>query len=277
MNNIVKNVKEITRWVDAILPPVEILKQCRKISENDKKLSRIIIDKSEKGIPIEAYSFAQGDKNILFYGFPDPGEAVGGTGVLALILALLNGNSFLNSLTNSLNLKWNFIPCLNFDDQPKKGCEIVKVMRDPAIREVDWCLNNPRPETKALIQHAEKNKPVFTFPLHDEFHSGESIPVYFPVSRLLPIKVCDAVRKGVTAFGFSINDSYNHPIMGQGFFEMKEAAPDYCNSTFSLLSSYSLVFACEISCIDQTTPADMVAAQLAAGLTVLNYVLKSLP
>lgn len=183
MNGIIKNVKETTRWVRTILPPVEILNQCRKISEKDKRLSQIIIGKSKKGTPIEAYSFGQGDKNILFYGFPDPGEAVGGTGILALVLALLNGNSFLNSLTNSLNLKWNFIPCLNFDDQPEKGCEFVTVMRDPAIREVDWCLNNPRPETKALIQHAEKNKPVFTFPLHDEFHSGESIPVYFPVSR----------------------------------------------------------------------------------------------
>jgi hypothetical protein len=59
------------------------------------------------------------------------GEAVGATGILCLLKELLNPNSLLNNFP----VIWNFIPCLNWDDQHDDGNTLSKVMKtDPLAR-----------------------------------------------------------------------------------------------------------------------------------------------
>ncbi len=66
-------------------------------------------------------------------------------------------------------------------------------MREESIREVDWCVDNPRPETKALLSLGEKIKPIFTFALHDEYHCGDTILAYFGFTKEPPLTVCDSL------------------------------------------------------------------------------------
>lgn len=201
-------------------------------------------------------------------GSQNPGEAVGGTLILALLRGLIGKDAYLTAL----DITWNFIPCLNFDDQPGTGLVLEEVFRDPQKREVDWCLNNPRSETTALVEYAKVVQPVFTFPLHDEFHSGESIPVYIGVSEILSLNTCDSLRDTIRAFGLSVQAEDPHPEMGQGFFKMGAIGEEYFNSTFSVLAKYGLVLICEVSQEDVKV-SNLVGAQLATGLIALNLIL----
>jgi hypothetical protein len=144
-------------------------------------------------------------------------------------------------------------------------------MRDPKVREVDRCVDNPRPETTALLNIAREYKPFFTFALHDEFHSGENIPVYCGVSSALDFQVTNRMRKHISDFGFEIDRSNKHAEMGEGFFVMKEAfgEADYSNSTFSIFSESGLVLGCELSCQENTAPRTLVATQITIGLEAM--------
>ncbi len=228
-----------------------------------------VIGATKQGVPIEAYEVGSGNIPFLLYAFPDPGEAVGGTGAIAMIEGLLQGNVYLNSL----DVCWHIIPCLNGDDQPKNGQELCPVHHDPEATFVDFCLPHPRPETIALLTYTNTIHPVFTFALHDEYHSGELRPVYFPVSNILEYPYCQAIRDCVMNAGYSIGQEYDHPSMGKGFFEMKDTE-SYSFSTFSVLAEYGLVFLCEVSQHQELKPSDIVGTQLCAGLIAATSVLE---
>jgi len=263
----VETSRQLVAHVDVILPPVAVPEECRRLGASSS-LRRREIGKTEAGRPIEAYAFGGGDNNALFYGFPDPGEAVGGTVILALLHGLMGGDAYLTAL----DITWHFIPCLNFDDQPRNGRVLQEVFRDPQKREVDWCLSNPRSETTALLAYAKSVRPIFTSPLHDEYHSGESIPAYFGVSEVLSLNTCDYLRETLRGFGLSVQAADPHSEMGQGFAAMSRFGDEYYNSTFSVLAQYGLVLICEVSQEDVEV-SNLVGAQLAAGLIALNLVL----
>lgn len=261
--------QEMVSPVTEILPPVRLLERCRHLAATHDHVTKRIIGVTGKGNPIEAYDIGSGTRDVLLYGFPDPGEAVGGTGALMLMHALLHGNPYLHAL----DVSWHIIPCLNFDDQPHHGQKLCAVQHDPNDTFVDFCLPEPRPETTALLEYAQEFHPVFTFALHDEFHSGELCPVYFPISRVLTPPYCHAIRDCIEQAGYSIGHAYDHTSMGHGFFDMREQE-SYAYSTFSVLAEYGLVFLCEVSQHPDLKPSAVVGTQLCAGLIAAMSVLE---
>jgi len=262
---------DLSSQVEAILPPLQVLRECRSLAKAHENVREVEIGHTESGRPLRAYEFGQGQDHVLLYGFPDPGEAVGGTTILSLLHGLVNGNKHLLSL----DFTWHLIPCLNLDDQPDGGRTLSAVFRDPSIREVDWCVSNPRSETKALLDYAGSISPAFTFPLHDEYHSGESIPLYVIVSECLDSAISERVRTCVKSFGLLLEEKNPHKVMGSAFSVASElVGAEYSNSTFSIMENYGLVALCEVSQQEGISASALVATQISLGLIMIDAVLK---
>ena len=259
--------RQLISGIDRILSAVEVMESCRNVARANPRFTRRVIGRTGRGCAIEVYDIGTGETHALLYAFPDPGEAVGGTGVVSLMQGISRGD---NDYLNSFDVCWHLVPCLNLDDQPGDGRTVPPVSRDTTIREVDWCLNNPRPETSALLDYARAIRPTFTFPLHDEYHSGESLPAYIVVCQVLDSTCCETIRVCLRSFGMSISKEYQHPTMGAGFLDITEIGPEYLNSTFSRLAEYGLVLAVEVSRQKGIAASDLVGAQLAAGFIALE-------
>ncbi len=73
-----------------VLPPVALIEKCKYLAINSTAIVHQVLGKSEKGHDIDVFSFGSGEQSLLFYGFSDPGEAIGGT----LILNILENVSY---------------------------------------------------------------------------------------------------------------------------------------------------------------------------------------
>ncbi|HIJ72594.1 MAG TPA: hypothetical protein HPP83_00700 [Candidatus Hydrogenedentes bacterium] len=263
--------KSLSSQVDSILPPLQVLSECHALARAHEDVLEAEIGRTESGHPIKAYEFGHGQTHVLLYAFPDPGEAVGGTTILSLLHGLVNGNEHLLSL----DVTWHFIPCLNLDDQPDGGRTLSAVFRDPRVREVDWCLSNPRSETTALLDYAANISPAFTFPLHDEYHSRESIPLYVIVCEPLDSAMPERIRTCMQSFGLLWQEENPHEVMGTGFNVLSDlAGAEYANSTFSILEKYGQVASCEVSQQEGVSAPALVAAQMSFGLIMLDAILQ---
>ena len=141
-------------------------------------------------------------------------------------------------------------------------------------QEVDWCLNNPRPETKVLVDIAENYKPFLVFPLHDEFHCNEDIPIYFPVAPKIDKTLADKLKEIIYHYGLEIDNSIEDKDMGKGFFYMPDKAPDYLNSTFSVFEKYGNVIEFELSDLPNVSRNKLCQIQVSIILEVIEYFLK---
>ncbi len=247
-----------------ILAPNAILKSLREVTAEQRHIRRDVVGHSNMGQPIELYQVGSGPINTLWYGFPDPGEAVGGATILKMLEYFVANED--SALLHQFS--WHFIPCINPDDQPDAGESLKKVMKT-SQQEIDWLLENPRAETSILIECAENIRPHFTFPLHDEYHCADLLPIYCPVSRVLPREKCEAFRNYVTECGFEVNREFDHKDMGAGFFNMMEEA-DIIKSTFSVFNKFGLVGICEMPFTNKAKA--IVGLQLAFGGMCLDYV-----
>lgn len=261
-------IKQLLGGLDRLLPPVELEAAFALLASEHQELQSQVLGTSGKGHPIRLYRWGHGPVPVLWYGYPDPGESVGGTGIYALVRGLLQGLDWLTALP----LSWYFIPCLNFDDQPDAGRSLGKVMKTPA-EEVDWCLHRPRPETTALAELLQSVKPALTFPLHDEYHCHEALPVYFPVQPALPALLCEQLRTYTAAYGFDLDSGHTHRTMGAGFFEMAEIGAEFSRSTFCLAAEFGQVFIVEPCWQPKQAPLKPAAFQLACCLEVLYHTL----
>ncbi len=267
---ILEIAESLSSEVTAILPPLQVLRDCEAIRKTNADVRELTIGHTESGHALKAYEFGQGQNHVLFYGFPDPGEAVGGTTILCLLRGLTESKEMLCLFDTT----WHFIPCLNLDDQPDGGRSLSTVMRDPNIREVEWCVSNPRSETQALLDYVNTISPIFTFPLHDEYHSGETIPLTVLVSECLDFDVCERIRTCVRYFGLLLEQKNPHETMGTTFRVASEfAGTEYSNATWSLIETHGLVTACEVSQQEGISAHTLVATQISIGLTLLNAVL----
>lgn len=246
----------------SILPPRDVIATCHGIAL-DPRIDTHCIGTTEMGREIHAFEMGSGP-SVLLYGFPDPGESTGGTGIVNLMYALLKEHAFLQSY----GVRWCLIPCLNLDDQPDDGKTIQPVMRSAKVREVDWCVANPRSETTALLQYVRAVQPAFSFPLHDECHCGEAIDMYFPVTSDLPVEACDRVRALLSHLGVPISTKISDPTLGAGFFKA-DKTPDFTNSTFATMAQTGPVFIAEVSLRPEFSASQTVATQLGVGLIAL--------
>lgn len=250
---------------EEVLPPQKLFEKLADLKNSHPELMTNILGKSLKGDPITMITLGSGTKQALWYGFPDPGEAVGGTVIYHLIETLLKNPDLLKGL----DYIWNFIPCLNRDDQPFEGEKLGKVMKG-RDQEVDWMLQNPRPETTVLTNIASLLSPLFIFPMHDEFHTEEmDLPMYFPVSHVLTPNQCEMIRGICTDAGLKISPDFQHPEMGEGFLYMPQVQ-DYTNSTFSVFARSGLVFICEVPDSKEVEYKVLAKVQLACGLALMG-------
>ncbi len=264
LGSVSKSLLAIADTCTEIMPPAQVIHRCSQMAK-EASIDSCVIGETERGKPIQAYRIGDGKCPVLLYGFPDPGEAVGGTGIVALMYALIARHPFLESF----DVSWHMIPCLNFDDQPDEGRTLQKVMRDNSKREVDWCLHDPRKETTALVDYTREIRPVFSFPLHDEYHCGEPMDMYFGVLGTLQVETAAVIREYVQAFGVPVDGKTKHPALGDGFFTFGPEDDEYGNSTFSVQAESGPVFIAEVSRRLELSPAKTVALQLGAGLIAI--------
>lgn len=243
-----------------ILPPVKLLARCHALIEGDARWTHDILGYSEKGHPIHVFSFGEGPHTTLWYGFPDPGEALGGTTILTLMKALSCGALEVSAT------RWSFIPVIDFDLQPHDGHELVHVMSEPGARLVDMCCHAPRPETIALLDHVAQTSPSLVYSLHDEYHCGEHLPAYAVVHDTFPRPLVDHLKEIWETFDYPANQEMQHPIFGAGFLKPNEDAAFYATTTFQRYEAHGQMLIFELSEQPHLTPRDLVTMQLAAGL-----------
>lgn len=250
-----------TEQATELIPPEKVIEYFATMAKYDNRFTEKIIGTDASGRDIFSYSFGNGPHSCLFYAFPDPGEALGGRGLMALAnLLQIGACNFKN-----MPVTWHFIPCLNFVDQPGNGKSLQKVMKKPE-HEVDWCLNNPRPETTALVQFADMIKPCFSMGMHDEAHCDEHIDSYIGVTSPLSKEAVNLVRTVFFKCQANLNKDYQDQQMGEGFFTMSSIGAEFNNSTFSHLCRYGQVMVADIGRAANLRNADLVFLQLAAGL-----------
>lgn len=250
-------LRRLTADVHTILPPVEVLARMEALPH-----TRHVIGQSVAGAPLVTWRFGAGRRPVLLYGFPDPGEAVGGTVILALAEAAARGD------LPDLDVTWHCLPVANPDDQPANGRRLQPV-RKVAAEEIDWWTDAPRPEAEALLRWAATVRPAVSFPLHDEFHDGVLRPGYFPVSAPLAPAITAAVRALFAELGHPISARFADPQMGQGFVLMEGlAGDDWQRSTFRHLAGHGPVVIAEVSA--GLAARSLVQAQLGVILRVLQ-------
>lgn len=259
-----------TERATELLPPNRVIEYFSGMARYDNRFIERNLGKDSSGRDIFSYSFGNGENHCLFYAFPDPGEALGGRGIIALANLLQTGVCNFKHLP----VTWHFLPCLNFVDQPDNGNSLQAVMKKPD-QEVDWCLNNPRPETTALLQLANSIRPCFTFAMHDETHSAAEMPSYLGVTRRLSPEAVRLIRTVFARCGVKFNADYRDEQMGEGFFVMSSIGEEYGNSTFSRMADYGQVLVADIARTAGLKASDLVFLQLAAGLIAMNETLKA--
>jgi hypothetical protein len=266
--SLVDQVRDLTARVDRMLAPLEVLERCRDVARRTSRIERRIVGATEAGQEMEAYLFATAPRPaaaVLLYGFPDPGEAIGATG----IVALLEGFVANHALLGRFPIACAAIPCLNLDDQPDGGRTLQRVFKSRNVRQVDVSADDPRAETRALLALADEVRPRFTYALHDEYHAGDEVPAYVGTTRILGRETCDAIRDVLHAFAIPLSSTEEHPLMGAGFVDSRRYGARYDRSAFPLLDRHGLVLTCEISDRPGARAADLVGAQIAAGLVAL--------
>jgi hypothetical protein len=263
-DNLLAEFRDYADSVDKILSPVAVMDRFCKLAENNPLIKVEGWGKDKSGREILSYCLGKGEFTILMYGFPDPGEAVGGTSLLAFTELFLNSQS----LFSSLPLKIVVVPCLNFVDQPNDGVENVKVQKT-AAQEVDWCVHAPRPETKAILDIAAAYRPALTYPLHDEWHGAEYVPPYVGVDPLIDAGLVNFIADFFGTMGMSMNQEYSHKDMGTGIFLMPEIGEEYKNCTYSHFAKYGQVFICEVPYHKDLSPSQLVYIQCAIGVAFI--------
>mgnify|MGYP000014619761 FL=1 len=261
--------KRIVSAHEKVLPPVDILEQCKQLTKDNSVWTHKVLGRSEQGHPIDMFEFGEGTQHTLWYGFPDPGEALGGTTILALMQELSRPDSPLHTLFPDMT--WCFAPVLDFDLQPDEGRSLQHLMSAPGARLVDMCLNdNPRPESLAIIEYADTIKPTFIYSLHDEFHSGEQLPAYAVVYESFPKNLVHALKTIWTHFEYPINTEMVHPTFGEGFLKPDEDEDFYAITTFKRYEAYAQMLIFELSEQPHVSTHDLLTMQLLAGLHVLE-------
>lgn len=258
-----------TEQVTELMPPNKVIEYFSNMARYDNRFVERNLGKDNSGREIFSYSFGNGSNHCLFYAFPDPGEALGGRGIVALANLLQAGVCNFKHLP----VTWHFLPCLNFVDQPDNGQSLQPVMKKPD-QEVDWCLNNPRPETTALLRLADSIRPCFTFAMHDEAHSGAEMPSYLGVTQRLSPQAVQLIKTVLGRCGVKLNADYRDEQMGEGFFVMSSIGKEFMNSTFSRMADYGQVLIADIARSANLKASDLVFLQLAAGLIVMDEALK---
>ncbi len=254
-----------TEQAGELLSPITAIEYFAKMARYDNRFTETKIGADTSGRDIFAYSFGSGDNHCLFYAFPDPGEAVGARGLVALANLLQAGACNFKNMP----VCWHFIPCLNFVDQPDSG-KTLQTVRKTAAQEVDWCLNNPRPETTALMSFADKIRPVFTLAMHDEAHDNTASSSYLGVTKTLSPRSIQLIRSMYYKCGAVLNPDYSDKEMGDGFFRMDQIGDEFNNSTFSHLSGYGQVMVADVGKEKGLKISDLVFLQLAAGLVGMD-------
>lgn len=253
--------------VDEILPPVALLEALDAAVTRDVRVD--VIGHTARGTPLRRYRFGAGQHAVLLYGFPDPGEAVGGTVILTLLRAWLRREPDLRAL----DVTWHCVPVVNPDDQPDGGRTLPPV-RKTAAQEVDWWGEaGPRPEARAILALAERLRPLLTMPLHDEFHARRPVPAYLPISHVFGGGFAGHVAQLLALARHPLSDTLSCPLMGPGFAAMPTlAGPAWPRSTFAGLAEHGPVLICEVAAHPGLRAGHLVMAQLGVLLLGVLHV-----
>lgn len=176
--------------------------------EHPDKVKIFNIGTSRNLEDIKALRIGKGKKTALLFGFPHPNEPIG-----SMTLEYIAERLVEDSTLDKLDFTWFIVKCADPDGARLnegwfKGPftplnYALNFYRPPGYQQIEWTFpikyktlnwNKPIPETKALMNIMEKQKPQFMYSLHNSGFGG----VYFYVSapcKPLYQKFQDLARK----------------------------------------------------------------------------------
>ncbi len=205
------NIKQILNKVPdytEFLSIEELDNSSMKLADAYENVSLFEIGKSKEGRIINCLKIGEGNKNILFFGFPHPNEPIGSLTVEFLSQYLAETPEF----TRESGYTWFLVKAIDMDGAKlnegwfKGNFDPLKraknYYRPPFHEQVEWTFpveykklkfDSPIPATQALMKLMKEIKPYFLYSLHNAGFCG----VYFYVSqdnRQMCLELQDLVR-----------------------------------------------------------------------------------
>ena len=184
-------------------------------AEYPDRVQHSIIGYSRNGHPIEMLRIGKGDRKALMFACPHPNEPIGAMTLEYLAHKLVADEE----LRESLDYTWYLVKCIDPDgtrlnegwfEGPFTPEHYARnFFRPPSHRQVEWTFpfrykslhfEEPLPETKALIDIIEGERPEFMMSLHNAGFGG----AYFYISRPCP-SLYPALHRVVREQGLPLN------------------------------------------------------------------------
>lgn len=200
-----KTLSPTEATLNSPLAPGPLLQAWRQLAAQDPRVRRIEIGHSQLGRPVEAFRCGKA-RPLLFYGFPDPGEALGAFGVLRWARS---------KLASQAPGDWIVVPVVDVDGQPDWKVLQRPIHSPPGSQSVDL-FGGEDPILQALAQHIVDWEPRATIALHDEWHGDEPLPVY-AFTTFKDTAATDSVRSQWSGIGLPTSQEWSCPLHGPGF------------------------------------------------------------
>ncbi len=176
--------------------------------EHPGKVKVFTIGRSRKGEVIQALRIGNGQKTALLFGFPHPNEPIG-----SMTLDYLAERLVEDLIFDRLDYTWLIVKCADPDGaRLNEGWfngpftplhYALNYYRPPGYQQIEWTFpikyktlnwNTPIPETKALMELIETQKPRFMYSLHNSGFGGVYFFISAPCKPLYP-KFQDLAKK----------------------------------------------------------------------------------
>ena len=206
--DVVRRIIEGVPDYDSFMTVDELNESSRKLKEEHPDLVEFEqIGESQDGEPIYALRIGSGKKTALLYAFPHPNEPIGSLVLEYLSWKLVEDEEF----RNLFDFKWIIVKAVDvvgarlnegwFKKPYSFRDYIYNYYRPAGNKQVEWTFpieyktlkfNDPIPETKALVNVMESEKPDFIYSLHNAGYGGvyyyitEKAPILYPIYEKIP-------------------------------------------------------------------------------------------
>lgn len=229
--------------------PAQVLAEFSELAKaHPTSIAREVIGQHPSGELIEVYRFGAGTKKLLIYGCPTPNRLLGANVALAIAQTFAQAHPELVKLP----IRWHIIPCLDLSSSEQAD----------QLGAIDWCLDNPRVETRALLSYAERIQPHLCWSMHDSHDSELPSPTKLLTDRTISSGVCDDTRKILKRHHILLDAQADDLVMGPGFARIQTTTTNWDSSTYSILSTLGPVLICDIGRQEALSLSTMAQVQL---------------
>ena len=211
--NAIKRVIEQVPDYDSFMTVDELFESSKRLADEFPDLVRLEeIGKSQDGDPIHALIIGDGSRTALLYAFPHPNEPIGSVMLDYLTWKLAEDEE----LRNIFDFKWIVVKVADvvgarlnegwFKKPYSFRDYVYNYYRPAGNRQVEWTFpidyktlkfDEPIPETKALMNVIESEKPDFIYSLHNAGFGGVYYYITEEAHLMYPIYEKAAADRGV--------------------------------------------------------------------------------